>query len=93
MGTIAFAADFLAIAAAEVGAISERRLDDFWIRIAPKACRHSWRRSRRDSGLMVASTTAAGLVGENRRLPRPASVGLDSTSGMQRPCLDGWGAR
>jgi histidine ammonia-lyase len=91
---LAFAADFLAIAAAEVGAISERRLDRLldphrseglppFLASEPGV----------NSGLMVAQYTAASLVAENRRLAAPASVDSIPTSGMQEDHVSmGWGA-
>ena len=91
---LAFAADFLAIAAAEVGAISERRLDRLldphrseglppFLAEEPGV----------NSGLMVAQYTAAALVAENRRLAAPASVDSIPTSGMQEDHVSmGWGA-
>ncbi|HLU44638.1 MAG TPA: histidine ammonia-lyase [Natronosporangium sp.] len=91
---LAFAADFLAIAAAEVGSISERRVD----RLLDVT------RSRGlpafltpdpgvNSGLMIAQYTAAGLVAENRRLASPASVDSVPTSGMQEDHVSmGWSA-
>jgi histidine ammonia-lyase len=91
---LGFAADFLAIAAAEVGAISERRLD----RLLDVS------RSRNlpafltpdpgvNSGLMIAQYTAAGMVAENRRLAAPASVDSLPTSGMQEDHVSmGWSA-
>lgn len=91
---LGFAADFLAIAAAEVGAISERRVDRLL-----DVCR-----SRNlppfltpdpgvNSGLMIAQYTAAGLVAENRRLASPASVDSLPTSGMQEDHVSmGWSA-
>ena len=91
---LAFAADFLAIAAAEVGAIAERRVDQM---LDPH-------RSRGlpaflapepgvNSGLMLAQYTAAALVAENRRLAAPASVDSIPTSGMQEDHVSmGWGA-
>ena len=91
---LGFAADFLAIAAAEVGAISERRVDRLL-----DVCRS------RDlpafltpdpgvnSGLMIAQYTAAGIVAENRRLAGPASVDSVPTSGMQEDHVSmGWAA-
>jgi histidine ammonia-lyase len=91
---LGFAADFLAIAAAEVGAISERRVDRLL-----DVCRS------RDlpafltpdpgvnSGLMIAQYTAAGIVAENRRLASPASVDSLPTSGMQEDHVSmGWAA-
>ena len=91
---LGFAADFLAIAAAEVGSISERRVDRLL-----DVCRS------RDlpafltpdpgvnSGLMIAQYTAAGIVAENRRLASPASVDSVPTSGMQEDHVSmGWAA-
>jgi len=91
---LGFAADFLAIAAAEVGAIAERRVDRLM-----DVCRS------RDlpafltpdpgvnSGLMIAQYTAAGIVAENRRLASPASVDSLPTSGMQEDHVSmGWAA-
>ena len=66
---LGFAADFLAIAAAEVGAIAERRVDrlldvtrsrDLPAFLTPDP--------GVNSGLMIAQYTAAGIVAENRRL-------------------------
>jgi histidine ammonia-lyase len=91
---LGFAADFLAIAAAEVGSISERRVDRLL-----DVCR-----SRGlppflapdpgvNSGLMIAQYTAAGIVAENRRLASPASVDSVPTSGMQEDHVSmGWAA-
>jgi histidine ammonia-lyase len=91
---LAFAADFLAIAAAEVGAIAERRVDRMldphrseglppFLAEEPGV----------NSGLMVAQYTAAALVADNRRLAAPASVDSIPTSGMQEDHVSmGWGA-
>ncbi|WP_328465684.1 histidine ammonia-lyase [Actinoplanes sp. NBC_00393] len=91
---LGFAADYLAIAAAEVGAIAERRVD----RLLDVT------RSRElppflspdagvNSGLMIAQYTAAGIVAENRRLSSPASVDSLPTSGMQEDHVSmGWAA-
>ena len=91
---LAFAADFLAIAASEVGAIAERRVDRLldphrseglppFLAEEPGV----------NSGLMVAQYTAAALVAENRRLAAPASVDSVPTSGMQEDHVSmGWGA-
>ncbi|WFE27052.1 histidine ammonia-lyase [Solwaraspora sp. WMMD791] len=91
---LGFAADFLAIAAAEVGAISERRVDrlldvnrsrDLPAFLSPDA--------GVNSGLMIAQYTAAGIVAENRRLASPASVDSVPTSGMQEDHVSmGWAA-
>lgn len=91
---LAFAADFLAIALAEVGSIAERRVDRLldphrseglppFLAGEPGV----------NSGLMVAQYTAASLVAENRRLAAPASVDSVPTSGMQEDHVSmGWGA-
>ncbi|GGK06151.1 histidine ammonia-lyase [Pilimelia anulata] len=91
---LGFAADFLAIAAAEVGAIAERRVDrlldvtrsrDLPPFLSPDA--------GVNSGLMIAQYTAAGVVAENRRLASPASVDSVPTSGMQEDHVSmGWAA-
>jgi histidine ammonia-lyase len=91
---LGFAADFLAIAAAEVGAISERRVDrlldvtrsrDLPAFLSPDP--------GVNSGLMIAQYTAAGLVADNRRLASPASVDSLPTSGMQEDHVSmGWSA-
>ncbi|HKE65073.1 MAG TPA: aromatic amino acid lyase, partial [Micromonosporaceae bacterium] len=91
---LGFAADFLAIAAAEVGSIAERRVDRLLDVV----------RSRDlpafltpdpgvNSGLMIAQYTAAGIVASNRRLASPASVDSIPTSGMQEDHVSmGWAA-
>ncbi|MGI8695283.1 MAG: histidine ammonia-lyase [Mycobacteriales bacterium] len=91
---LGFAADYLAIAAAEVGSIAERRVD----RLLDVT------RSRGlpaflapdpgvNSGLMIAQYTAASLVADNRRLAAPASVDSVPTSGMQEDHVSmGWSA-
>jgi histidine ammonia-lyase len=91
---LAFAADFLAIASAEVGAISERRIDRM---LDPQRSQglppFLAEEAGVNSGLMVAQYTAAALVSENRRLAAPASVDSIPTSGMQEDHVSmGWGA-
>lgn len=91
---LAFAADFLAIAAAEVGSIAERRVDRL---LDPHRSQglppFLAEEPGVNSGLMVAQYTAAALVAENRRLGSPASVDSVPTSGMQEDHVSmGWGA-
>src|SRR5690242_5334191 len=91
---LAFAADFLAIAAAEVGSIAERRVDRI---LDPHRSQglppFLAEEPGVNSGLMVAQYTAAALVAENRRLAAPASVDSVPTSGMQEDHVSmGWGA-
>jgi histidine ammonia-lyase len=91
---LALAMDFLAIAAAEVGAITERRTDRMLDRsrsegLAPFLIP----RAGTNSGFMVAQYTAASLAEENRRLANPASTGSLPTSAMQEDHVSmGWSA-
>jgi histidine ammonia-lyase len=91
---LAFACDFLAIAAAQVGAIAERRVDRLLDAtrsqglpafLAPQP--------GVNSGLMMAQYTAVALVAESRRLAVPASVDSLPTSGLQEDLNSmGWSA-
>ena len=90
---LGFAADFLAIAAAEVGAIAERRVDRILDPLRSQGLPSFLAEDAGvNSGLMLAQYTAAGLVAENRRLAAPASVDSLPTSGMQEDHVSmGWG--
>jgi histidine ammonia-lyase len=91
---VGFACDFLAIAAAEVGAIAERRTD----RLLDTARSHGLPPFLTtdpgvNSGLMIAQYTQAGMVAENRRLAAPASVDSLPTSAMQEDHVSmSWGS-
>jgi histidine ammonia-lyase len=91
---LGFACDFLAIAAAEVGAIAERRTD----RLLDAARSHGLppfltEDAGVNSGLMIAQYTQAAMVAANRRLAAPASVDSLPTSAMQEDHVSmGWGA-
>lgn len=91
---LAFALDFLAVAAAELGAISERRTD----RLLDPARSHGLPpflapQAGVNSGFMLAQYTAASLVADNRRLAVPASADTVPTSGMQEDHVSlGWSA-
>jgi histidine ammonia-lyase len=91
---VGFACDFLAIAAAEVGAIAERRTD----RLLDPTRSHGLppfltQDAGVNSGLMIAQYTQAAMVAENRRLAAPASVDSLPTSAMQEDHVSmGWGA-
>jgi histidine ammonia-lyase len=91
---VAFACDFLAIAAAEVGAIAERRTD----RLLDGSRSYGLPPFLADdpgvnSGLMLSQYTQAAMVAENRRLASPASVDSLPTSAMQEDHISmGWGA-
>lgn len=91
---IAYVLDFLAIAVADLGSISERRTD------------RALDKNRNaglppfladdpgvDSGLMIAQYTQAALVSENKRLAVPASVDSIPSSAMQEDHVSmGWSA-
>ncbi|HVM20759.1 MAG TPA: histidine ammonia-lyase [Egibacteraceae bacterium] len=91
---VAFALDLLALAAAEIGAISERRTD----RLLDPARSHGLApflapEAGLNSGFMLGQYTAASLVAENRRLAVPASADSIPTSGMQEDHVSmGWSA-
>lgn len=91
---LAFALDFLAIAVAELGSISERRTDRL---LDPSRSRGLTpflaTEAGLDSGLMLAQYTAAALVAENRVASHPASVDSVPTSGLQEDHVSmGFGA-
>jgi histidine ammonia-lyase len=91
---LAFAADFLAIACAELGSIAERRVDRLLdVTRSMNLPAFLAENPGVHSGLMIAQYTAAALVAENRRLATPASVDSIPTSGMQEDHVSmGWGA-
>ena len=80
---VAFAADELALAVAEIGALSERRialLIDATISGLPPFLTSA---SGVNSGFMIAHVTAAALASENKSLAHPASVDSLPTSANQ----------
>jgi histidine ammonia-lyase len=80
---VAFAADQLALAIAEIGALSERRialLIDASISSLPPFLTSA---SGVNSGFMIAHVTAAALASENKSLAHPASVDSLPTSANQ----------
>jgi histidine ammonia-lyase len=91
---VGYVCDFLSMAAADVGAIAERRTDRLLDQarsqglppfLAPDA--------GVNSGMMLAHYSQAAMVAENRRLAAPASVDSLPTSAMQEDHVSmGWGA-
>ncbi len=80
---VAFAADYLALAIAEIGALSERRtalLIDSHLSGLPAFL---VRESGLNSGFMMAQVTAAALTSENKSRAHPASVDSIPTSANQ----------
>ncbi len=80
---VAFAADIIALAVAEIGAIAERRLalllDTGLSGLPPFLVRDGGV----NSGFMIAQVTAAALASENKSLAHPASVDSLPTSANQ----------
>jgi histidine ammonia-lyase len=91
---VAYVLDFLAIAAADVASISERRTDRFLDRARshglPPFLAHD---PGVDSGHMIAQYTQAAIVSELKRLAVPASVDSIPSSAMQEDHVSmGWSA-
>lgn len=80
---LAFVSDFLAIAVAEIGGMSERRTDLLARRINPSLTMFLTDRPGLESGMMIAHVTAAALASENKTLAHPASVDSLPTSAGQ----------
>ncbi|MFC5430749.1 aromatic amino acid lyase, partial [Paraburkholderia denitrificans] len=80
---VAFAADNLALAAAEIGALAERRIalliDATLSGLPPFLVKDGGV----NSGFMIAHVTAAALASENKTLAHPASVDSLPTSANQ----------
>jgi len=91
---VAYVLDFLAIVAADVASISERRSDRF----LDRARNHDLPSFLADdpgvdSGLMIAQYTQAAIVSELKRLAAPASVDSIPSSAMQEDHVSmGWSA-
>jgi histidine ammonia-lyase len=77
---VAIAADLLAIAAAELGAISERRTERLVNPSLSGLPAFLAREGGLHSGLMMAHVTAAALASESKSLAHPASVDSIPTS-------------
>ena len=91
---VAYVLDFLAIVAADVASISERRTDRFLDKARnhglPPFLAHD---PGVDSGQMIAQYTQAAIVSELKRLANPASVDSIPSSAMQEDHVSmGWSA-
>ena len=91
---VAYVLDFLAVPAADLASIAERRTD----RLLDKNRSHGLppflaRDAGVDSGLMIAQYTQAAMVSELKRLAVPASVDSVPSSAMQEDHVSmGWSA-
>jgi histidine ammonia-lyase len=77
---MAIAADTVAIAVAELGAISERRIEKLTNAAFSGLPPFLVRDAGLNSGFMIAQVTAAALASENKTLAHPASVDTVPTS-------------
>ena len=80
---VAFAADNLAIAIAEIGALSERRIALMMDTNLSGLPSFLVQEGGVNSGFMIAQVTAAALASENKSLAHPASVDSLPTSANQ----------
>ena len=80
---VAFAADYLALAIAELGAMSERRLALMTDANLSGLPAFLVKEGGLNSGFMMAQVTAAALASENKSLAHPASVDSLPTSANQ----------
>jgi histidine ammonia-lyase len=91
---LAHAADYLAVAIADLGALSERRTD----RMMDVNRSHGLppfltEDAGVNSGMMIAHYTQAAMTAENRRMAAPASVDSIPTSALQEDHVSlGWSA-
>ncbi|MDO3431806.1 histidine ammonia-lyase [Rhizobium sp. CBN3] len=81
------AADSLAIALAQIGVISERRMDRLVNPLVSGLPPFLASDAGSHSGFMIAQYTAAALSNENRRLAAPAAMDGGLTSGLQEDFL------
>ncbi len=80
---VAFAADMISIAAAEIASISERRLAVLIDPVLSGLPAFLVQDGGLNSGFMILQVTAAALVSENKTLAHPASVDTIPTSANQ----------
>ncbi|TMH35574.1 MAG: histidine ammonia-lyase [Betaproteobacteria bacterium] len=80
---VAFAADNLALAIAEIGALSERRTAMLMDPVLSGLPAFLIEHGGLNSGFMIAQVTAAALASENKSLAHPASVDSLPTSANQ----------
>jgi histidine ammonia-lyase len=80
---IAMAADVLALVAAEIGALSERRIALLIDHTISELPAFLVRDGGLNSGFMIAQVTSAALASENKSLAHPASVDSLPTSANQ----------
>jgi len=80
---VGLVADFMAIALADLGSLSERRVDTFMRGVNPALPLFLAPQPGLESGFMLAHVSAAALASENKTLAHPASVDTVPTSAGQ----------
>lgn len=85
--SVALAADMLAIAMAEIGAVAERRLDRLINTHVSGLPAFLVSNPGVNSGMMIVQYVAASLCGQNRQLAQPAVLDNFVTSGLQEDHL------
>jgi histidine ammonia-lyase len=80
---VGFAADMMALAIAEIGSISERRIAELTDTTISELPPFLVQEPGLNSGYMIAHVTAAALASENKMLSHPASVDSLPTSANQ----------
>jgi histidine ammonia-lyase len=92
---LANALDYLAIAVAEIGSISERRIDKLVDPVYSGLPAFLIKKSGLNSGMMITQYAAAAIVSENKTLAHPASVDSIPTCANKEDhvSMGAWGAR
>ncbi|MBU6153609.1 MAG: histidine ammonia-lyase [Bdellovibrionales bacterium] len=92
---LALAMDFLAIAMAEIGSISEQRIEKLINPAISELPAFLMKKSGINSGFMIVQVAAASIVSENKTLCHPASVDTIPTSADKEDhvSMGAWAAR
>ena len=87
---VAMAADNLALAIAEIGSLSERRISMMMDRHMSQLPPFLVANGGVNSGFMIAQVTAAALASDNKALAHPASVdSLPTSANQEDHVIDG----
>jgi histidine ammonia-lyase len=84
---VGLAVEYLGLSVAQLGVISERRLDRMVNPLVSEMPAFLAQQGGDSSGFMIAQYTALSLTGDNRRLASPAALDGGVTSGLQEDLL------
>jgi histidine ammonia-lyase len=84
---VGLAVEYLGLSVAQLGVISERRLDRMVNPLVSEMPAFLAQQGGNSSGFMIAQYTALSLTGDNRRLASPAALDGGVTSGLQEDLL------